>query len=92
MKKKKEAFRKYDTAMEYLYGVRPCISDKGYVGLAPNHALPGDKICLILGAIVPYVLRAREEGCQLVGGAYVHRIIDGEAIGLGLEEEEFCLM
>ncbi len=90
--KKKDAFRKYDTAMQYLYGVRPFISDKGYVGLAPNHSLPGDKICLIFGAIVPYVLRAREEGFQLVGEAYVHGIMDGEAMGFGLKEEEFCLL
>jgi hypothetical protein len=90
--KKTAAFRKYETATEYLYGVRPFISDKGFVGLAPNHALPGDKICLILGAIVPYVLRAREEGFQLVGEAYVHGIMDGEAMDLELGEEEFCLL
>jgi len=90
---KKAAFSKYDGAMGFLYGVRPFMSEKGYVGLAPKHALPGDKICVILGAIVPYVLRrVVEEGFELVGEAYVHGIMDGEAMDLGLEEEQFCLL
>jgi hypothetical protein len=90
---KKAAFSKYDGAMGFLYGVRPFLSEKGYVGLAPKHALPGDKVCVILGAIVPYVLRrVGEEGFELVGEAYVHGIMDGEAMDLGLEEEQFCLL
>lgn len=48
---------------------------------------------VILGAIVPYVLRrAGEEGFELAGEAYVHRIMDGEAMALGLKEEHFCFL
>jgi hypothetical protein len=47
---------------------RPFRSKKGYVGLGPIHMLPGDLVCIILGAQVPYVLRPCESHCyQLVG-------------------------
>jgi hypothetical protein len=89
---KTSAFNKYDGAMGYLYGLKPFISGKGYVGLAPEHAVPGDILCVIIGAIVPYVLRrVPEGGFELVGEAYVHGIMDGEAMDLGLEEELLCL-
>jgi len=89
---KNSAFYKHDMAMGYLYGLRPFISEKGYVGLAPERAVPGDVLCVIIGATVPYVLRrVAEGGFELVGEAYVHGIMDGEAMYLGLEEEQLCL-
>jgi len=87
-----EAFKKYDGAMGYLYGLRPFISEKGYVGLAPEDSKPGDVVCVIIGAIVPYVLRKlNAQEFRLVGEAYVHWVMDGEALDLGLDEVEFCL-
>jgi hypothetical protein len=89
---RESAFKKYDGAMGYIYGLKPFISEKGYVGLAPEDSKPGDVICVIIGAIVPYVLRKLpEEEFQLIGEAYVHGIMDGEAMDLGLDEAEFCL-
>ena len=86
------AFTGYHTALQYLYGLRPFISMHGYVGLAPKHALPGDKICVIFGAIVPFVLRKMPgKGFELMGEAYVHGVMDGEAMDMGLNEEDFCL-
>ena len=89
---KSMAWQRYYLAMQYLYDSRPFLSKKGYIGMAPEFAAPGDMICVIFGAIVPYVLRrVPENGFELVGEAYVHGIMDGEAMDMGLDEEEFCL-
>jgi hypothetical protein len=69
----------YVIAMEYLHNRRPFLSTKGYVGLIPAHSEPGDLICIIFGAIVPFVLRKLQNGqYELIGEAYVHGIMDGE--------------
>ncbi|KAE9368056.1 HET-domain-containing protein [Stipitochalara longipes BDJ] len=89
---KKAAWTRYYLAMQCLHSFRPFISKKGYIGLAPASAIPGDIVCVIFGAIVPYILRrVSDKGFELVGEAYVHGIMDGEAIEIGLQEEEFCL-
>jgi hypothetical protein len=56
------------------------------MGLAPPKAKPGDKIAIIAGAQVPFVLRPRF-GLQsstsfntLVGEAYVHGVMDGSFV------------
>jgi hypothetical protein len=86
------SFTRYYMAMQYLYGLRPFISEQGYVGLVPEHARPGDSICVIFGAIVPFVLRkVPGGGLKLVGEAYVHGIMDGEAMEMGLGLDEFRL-
>ena len=52
----------------------------GYMGLAPATAQSGDKICLLLGGQVPYILREEENHYKLVGESYVHGIMRGEAL------------
>lgn len=45
---------------------------KGYMGLAPGTTRVGDVIA-ILGGMVPYVLRPKEDGTySLLGECYVH--------------------
>jgi hypothetical protein len=90
---KQTAWRRYYLAMEPLHNFQPFISKKGYFGMAPEFVSHGDAICIIFGAIAPYVLRRHpEKGYELIGEAYVHGIMDGEAMEVGLEEEQFCLM
>ncbi|KAK0508999.1 hypothetical protein JMJ35_008370 [Cladonia borealis] len=69
----------YVIAMEYLHNRRPFLSTNGYVGLLPAHSKRGDLVCIIYGAIVPFVLRKLDNGKhELIGEAYVHGIMDGE--------------
>ena len=69
----------YYVAMSCLHNRRPFLSTSGYVGLLPVHSKPGDLICIIFGAIVPFVLRKLDNGqYELIGEAYVHGIMDGE--------------
>ncbi|KAI1264889.1 heterokaryon incompatibility protein-domain-containing protein [Xylariaceae sp. FL1019] len=56
-----------------------------YLGLGPAVAQDGDVVMLVAGTHVPYVFRkqegARDDGWLLVGEAYVHGVMYGEAIG-----------
>ena len=56
------------------------IAEEGYVGMAPQTAHPGDFIVVFLGCQSPIVLRPRGDGGYLVvGEAYVHSLMTGEA-------------
>jgi len=53
----------------------------GHCGLAPETTEPGDQIWLLQCAQVPFVLRPRLDGrYSLVGEAYIHGVMFGEAI------------
>jgi hypothetical protein len=53
---------------------------KGNMGLAPNAAQPGDVVCIFFGCKVPYILRPVGEHYLFIGDAYIHDIMDGEAM------------
>jgi hypothetical protein len=56
-------------------------SRRGYLGLGPAVILVGDIIAVILGLDTPLVLRrAGSDSYRIVGEAYVHGIMDGEAM------------
>ena len=57
------------------------------VGLIPQFAQEGDKLCILFGCSVPLVLRKhvaeRESGAtawQLIGEAYIHGYMDGQGV------------
>ncbi|TQV93021.1 hypothetical protein V2A60_003666 [Cordyceps javanica] len=54
---------------------------KGYLGLVPRVAQPGDQVWLFAGGRTPYILRPTNQPGQytFIGEAYVHGIMDGEA-------------
>jgi hypothetical protein len=58
-----------------------CVTSNGYIGGVVHGCVIGDKICIFLGASVPFVLRERDDGgFTFVGEAYVHGLMDGEAL------------
>lgn len=72
------------------------VSTSGYIGLAPSSTLPGDKICILHGFHAPVILRPHLHGRHtLVGDAYVHGLMDGEAVAPGKmtrsKKEEFVV-
>lgn len=72
-------YGRYLGRMERMHDSRAFISRDGYVGMCPMESEPGDVVCILLGAQVPYVLRKRDDGdWQLVGEAHVYGIMDGE--------------
>ena len=58
------------------------ISTNGYLALAPYFTLPGDKICILYGCHTPFILRPCTDDASytLIGDAYVHALMDGEAL------------
>jgi hypothetical protein len=79
------------TGRSFIYTDRECY------GLAPSITKPGDICCVIRGTKVPYILRKTygTSHYKLVGEAYIHGFMRGEAIGLvetgELREEEIII-
>jgi hypothetical protein len=72
--------------LHYARGASLFRTIKGYFGmsLVDHTAVPGDKICMLLGCSTPCILRRQSNKNYLfVGGAYVHGIMGGEIL-LGL--------
>jgi hypothetical protein len=60
------------------------VTEKGFYGLAAHTSRPGDLCCLFDGAAVPFLLRpvqgeSKFSLTRLVGEAYIHGIMNGEA-------------
>jgi hypothetical protein len=73
---------------------RFCITGMGYFGMVPLTSQLGDAICIIGGSCTPWILRtigsdAMAFSYQFVGAAYVHGIMDGEAMTFGRRETCF---
>jgi hypothetical protein len=63
------------------------LTERGYFGLAPKEAKPGDIVCCLLGSGVPYILRKtgnHSKGTQncfrLIGESYIYGLMEGEAL------------
>jgi hypothetical protein len=77
----------YRNAMSRLQKKRPFMTTFGYVGLGPVFAKPGDRVVVLQGAVIPFVVRPAEQGrYQLLGEAYSDGIMDGEIVGRQQEE------
>ncbi|OLN98031.1 Heterokaryon incompatibility protein 6, OR allele 9 [Colletotrichum chlorophyti] len=65
-----------------------------YVGMVPDGCVAGDEIWVIKGCNAPFVLRksAEREGMKrIVGSAYVHGIMNGEAVGEDVKFESVSI-
>ncbi|CAG8955960.1 hypothetical protein HYFRA_00008814 [Hymenoscyphus fraxineus] len=69
------------------FGRRFMITKKGYVGIAHAQGQMGDSIVLLRGCTMPMILRKCDGGWRVVGEAYVHGIMNGEAWREREEEE-----
>lgn len=72
-------------------GSRIFRTNSGYIGTAPTYAMPGDVVCVLYGGQTPFILRRKAERYQFIGECYVHGIMEGEALDLGLDEVTFAL-
>jgi hypothetical protein len=71
----------YNTVLRHCMGRNLCVTTEGYLGNVPNGSLKGDKICILFGSAVPFVLRECERGFfKLIGECYIHGIMDGEVM------------
>lgn len=70
------------------------ITERGQIGIGPRHLMVNDPVVIFWGSDMPCLLReaevgeGREEGvCRLLGGAYIHGVMHGEAFH-GIENQE----
>ena len=69
---------------------RPYLTAKGYIGLLPENALPGDILVVFAGYSATYIMRRLIQ--TLIGEAYCFGIIDGEFAELPNAEQAFILV
>ncbi len=63
----------------FIEGRRMARTSQGYIGLVPATAELGDCVWLLEGGNVPFILRKEGRALRLVGEAYIHGIMTGEA-------------
>ncbi len=69
------------TQLESLSSLRPFATKRGFIGMGPECMQQGDVIAIIIGLSAPMILRKFGDGkYEIVGEAYVHGIMDGEAM------------
>ena len=70
-----------------------CLTTDGYLGMTARNVRVGDQICVLLGGDIPFVLRPDEgrNTYRLVGEAYLHGFMQGEALGLGLQIQDITI-
>ncbi|KAK2011311.1 heterokaryon incompatibility protein [Colletotrichum eremochloae] len=85
-------------AFETLWERRPFLTDSGYLGLGGRSMEEGDAVWVVAGCPSPLVLRevpvASISGpfsYRLVGEAYLHGIMHGEAVDDGVQWEDICI-
>lgn len=52
-----------------------CVTEKGYVSWVPLAAETGGDLCFFHGSRLPFVLRRREQGYQLIEDCYLHGLM-----------------
>ena len=58
-----------------------CSGKPAYLGMGAENMKPGDRVCIFLGANVPYILRPQNNGrYKMVGEAYVYGLMHGEIL------------
>ncbi len=62
------------------HGRRVFRTETGVAGLGPAASQPGDYVCVLCGAIVPFVLRRRTDHWHLVGECFLPQIMKGECV------------
>ncbi|KAI4254522.1 MAG: hypothetical protein LQ352_003056 [Teloschistes flavicans] len=74
-----------------LYRKVPFVTKTGYIGLGHENMVVGDEVHLVQGSDTPFILRNTDGRYELVGGTYVHGIMDGELFDDSIRFEEVQL-
>ena len=75
------------------------ITETGYMGFGPSPTAPGDEVWVFYGGQVPFVMRPSTTEVsgnaswplELVGDAYVHGLMDGQALQSGVQTRSVTL-
>lgn len=88
-----DAYKTYaDCLRGTLSGWKFVVTERGFAGVVPGLSQVGDRVAIMKGACVPFLLRESGEKFRLIGECYVHGIMKGEGLWLpGVVEKTFCL-
>ena len=75
-----ESFNRYCDNRRFFW------TREGRIGWGAEQVREGDVVGVLDGGSVPFVLRRVETGFEVVGDAFVHGIMDGEAASGKMEE------
>ncbi|KAI1438841.1 heterokaryon incompatibility protein-domain-containing protein [Xylaria sp. CBS 124048] len=76
----------------WVAALRFCITKQGRFAQVSQSSQPGDRICVLVGGEVPFVVRSTGRGTYtIIGECYVDGIMDGEALE-GLEPDSLEIM
>jgi hypothetical protein len=75
-----------------LAGWKFVVTKRGFAGVVPGLSQVGDRVAIMKGGCVPFVLRESGYKWRLVGECYIHGIMKGEGLWLpDVKEKTFCL-
>ncbi|KAF5601570.1 heterokaryon incompatibility 6 OR allele [Fusarium subglutinans] len=74
--------QRFEELVQASHDSKMFVMETGYVGFGPRCMRPGDIVCVLFGGRTPYVIRptAVADEYLFLGPAYVHGLMDGEAI------------
>jgi hypothetical protein len=81
----------YLGGLHIAYNRRLAISEARLPCLVPEGAQIGDVVAILLGFPLPFVLRRHGEDWRIVGCCYVHGVMDGEALRIGLTAQDIII-
>ena len=77
----------------YILNKLAFITNSGYLGVASQDVLEGDRVFVIQGSEVPFVLRQIDDShYKNLGEAYVHGIMDGELLAKEYEFQDLNIL
>jgi hypothetical protein len=78
--------------LRYSFPRQFFMTSEGKMGLGPTSMQAHDLVVVLRGGIRPFILRKKGEFYQLIGSAYVHGIMDGEAVETWKAKNELEVM
>ncbi|KAF5570984.1 heterokaryon incompatibility 6 OR allele [Fusarium phyllophilum] len=74
--------QRFEELIQASHDSKIFVTESGYVGFGPRCMRPGDVVCVLFGGGTPYIIRptATADEYLFLGPAYVHGLMDGEAI------------
>ena len=95
--RKTVSLERYASLLWELYTARRVfLTSEKQLGLGHGSALPGDEVWILQGARTPFVLRRNgnlgDDTFQLIGEAYVHGFMHGEAVTSAISLKPICIV
>lgn len=83
----------YETTFSHSPHLRPFLTSNKYLGMGSQSLEKGHSIWIIPGSRVPLILQTVDSGIyKIVGGAYVHGFMHGEALDVAHDFQDIILI